>query len=441
MDNFFPHVKEGFKVVVGPVSYVHSLINRRKYYELNQDAAEIVVQCNGKSSVEEIAQDLANKYQEDYVTTLETIRSYIFSEEFIGISKTPVSTNNEILGKWNIQSPAHVSIELTYKCNFYCKHCYNNCGFERDVYLNKDEFFKLADDLRDHGVVTVELTGGEPLMHPDFSSIIKYCLDHFNMVGVITNGYFLTEEILDNLIQYRDKLIFQVGLHGESEYMEWFCGLKGAFDNAKRAIKLLNERRFLFKITMIITPMNIFQIYRTVKLARSLVDDFNPWCHISMSPIVELGRGKSPDLLLAPEHNNLLIKTLERVDNEFGNFVSKIPEHYYEYKNCGAGCRSLSITPNGDVKLCVMADENLISWGNISRDGLTTILSGDLSLFFNSIDAPNSEICGECENAVFCGFCLTRGIKKYSEIKENCVWAQKVKLNEFLQNFKLANIS
>jgi hypothetical protein len=88
-----------------------------------------------------------------------------------------------------------------------------------------------------------------------------------------------------------------------------------------------------------------------------------------------------------------------------------------------------------------MADENLISWGNISRDGLTTILSGDLSLFFNSIDAPNSEICGECENAVFCGFCLTRGIKKYSEIKENCVWAQKVKLNEFLQNFKLANIS
>lgn len=436
MDNVFPYLKEGLKLIVGPISYIHSFSGGKKYYKLNRDAAEIVLQCNGKNSIEKIAQNLANKYQEEFSSTLETVQSYIFSQSaFIGISNIPKILDNESLGKWDIQSPAHVSIELTNKCNFKCKHCYNQSGFENNTYFNKSDFFRMANDLRDHGVVTVELTGGEPSMHPDFASIIKYCLEKFDMVGVITNGYFITEELLNDLTEYKDKLLFSVGLHGyEPEYMDWFCGFEGAFDNAKRVIKLLSERTFRLRISMIITPMNISTISQTAGLAQSLSKKNNSKSHFAISPVVELGRGNSDELLLKLYHNDLLLKILERVNHKYGNFISKIPEKYLDVINCGAGSRSLSITPTGNVKLCVMADENSILWGNICQDGLTKLLSKDMSSFFDNIDAPSPELCGECDYNVFCGFCLTRGIKKYSEIKENCNWAKKIKLNEFLQS-------
>jgi radical SAM protein with 4Fe4S-binding SPASM domain len=423
MNNTFPYIKGDFRLVVGPISYIHS-IEGKKYYQLNRDATEIVLECNGKNSIEKIAQNLANKYEEEFLSTLETVKSYIFSQEsFIEISNTPQNLDHEILGDWNIQSPAHVCVELTNKCNYYCKHCYNESGSQNNEFFNKDDYFRVADDLRDHGVVTVELTGGEPFMHPDFESILKYSLEKFDMIGVITNGSLITPEFLDSLVEYKDKVLFSVGLHAsEKDYMDWFCGFEGAFDNAKRAIKLLNERGFRLRISMIINPLNICEISKTIGLAQSLGKQPNSNSHFVMSPIVELGRGASDELLLKLEHNELLFKVLETANLKYGNFIFKVPEKYYYGASCGAGNRSLAITPSGNVKLCVMADENSILWGNISQDGLRELLlkSKEISSFFRNAKAPSPELCGECDYNVFCGFCLTRGIKKYSEIKENC---------------------
>ena len=101
MNNVFPYLKEELKLVLGPVSYIHSIVGK-KYYKLNRNAAEIVLECNGSNSIEKIAQNLANKYQEEFLSTFETVQSYIFSQEaFIGISNIPKNLDHESLGNWD----------------------------------------------------------------------------------------------------------------------------------------------------------------------------------------------------------------------------------------------------------------------------------------------------------------------------------------------------
>jgi MoaA/NifB/PqqE/SkfB family radical SAM enzyme len=48
----------------------------------------------------------------------------------------------------------------------------------------------------------VELTGGEPTLHPDFLTIVKHCAEIFPLVSIITNGYVLNEDHIEKLSKY-----------------------------------------------------------------------------------------------------------------------------------------------------------------------------------------------------------------------------------------------
>jgi molybdenum cofactor biosynthesis enzyme MoaA len=65
-----------------------------------------------------------------------------------------------------------ISIELTNQCNFGCTHCYKDAGTGQIGYLSVDSFGEIMNGL--HGrIYAVELTGGEPTLHPEFTDIIK----------------------------------------------------------------------------------------------------------------------------------------------------------------------------------------------------------------------------------------------------------------------------
>lgn len=59
--------------------------------------------------------------------------------------------------------PLLVQIELTEACNLKCRFCYNS---QKPKFNHK--VFEMMDVLAKQGVMQLTLTGGEPLMHPNF---------------------------------------------------------------------------------------------------------------------------------------------------------------------------------------------------------------------------------------------------------------------------------
>ncbi|MGE0396379.1 MAG: radical SAM protein [Kofleriaceae bacterium] len=97
---------------------------------------------------------------------------------------------------------AHVVV--TRRCNLACGYCNEYDKSSKPVPL--ETLKRVVDKLKSLGTVTLELTGGEPLLHPELVALLRYARD----VGIprrrmITNGFLLTRETIEALNE--------VGLH------------------------------------------------------------------------------------------------------------------------------------------------------------------------------------------------------------------------------------
>ncbi|MDQ2075475.1 radical SAM protein [Marinimicrobium sp. ABcell2] len=97
-------------------------------------------------------------------------------------------------------NPRYVQIEPTTRCNFTCGFCAGRHLEQQDMELST--FKKLIDSLE--GIEHVELQGeGEPLLHPDFFSMVRYLRTKFPQVRIslITNGSLFTADIIEELLE------------------------------------------------------------------------------------------------------------------------------------------------------------------------------------------------------------------------------------------------
>src|SRR5690606_35407584 len=123
-----------------------------------------------------------------------------------------------------------------------------------------------------------------------------------------TNGYLLKKSHLKVINKYNNRVFFQVDMHGDnSKYMDWFCNKEGAFENAKKAIMMLNKEKIVVRAAMTITPMNMDQIFSTVSLVKKLGAT-----NMILSTVVPTGRGDSSELIFSPDNLEHLIKEVEK---------------------------------------------------------------------------------------------------------------------------------
>jgi MoaA/NifB/PqqE/SkfB family radical SAM enzyme len=108
--------------------------------------------------------------------------------------------------------PLSVHLEITYACNWRCVFCYNPRHHDR-VRLSAAEWDPVLDDLRDLGTLTVTLTGGEPLTHPEFFAIASAVRARRFALRIFTNGALVTDETARRLAAL-DPLSVEVSLHG-----------------------------------------------------------------------------------------------------------------------------------------------------------------------------------------------------------------------------------
>ncbi len=140
--------------------------------------------------------------------------------------------------------------ELCYKaCNLKCKHCY----IEKNPYRQEKDFIPLDKiknallQTRGENLSSIYLTGGEPLMHPDFNTILRMCLK-FSNVTVMTNGVMINDKKARFLRKIDDEntneTIYRVSLDHFDELKNDEIRGRGSFRKAMSAILNLAKYEF-----------------------------------------------------------------------------------------------------------------------------------------------------------------------------------------------------
>jgi len=83
------------------------------------------------------------------------------------------------------------------RCNLSCGYCNEYDQVSAPVPL--DVLKKRVDRLASFGLSVVTISGGEPTLHPDLDELIRYVRKSGIIAGLITNGYFLTQERIERL--------------------------------------------------------------------------------------------------------------------------------------------------------------------------------------------------------------------------------------------------
>lgn len=184
----------------------------------------------------------------------------------------------EVREGFHLNTPPLIWLELTRRCNLTCPHCYIEGGAARQNEMPTSEFYRLLDEFADMGVWAVAFTGGEPTLHPEFGGLVRHARKRQLLVGIATNGMFLTQELLDSLP--RDGVIVSVSmdnLHISAQH---------DFNVATKAILRCQSSGFL---TNIMTNTNRESIHYLDKLM-SWAEDHG--VSVRSVPFSPLGRGK-----------------------------------------------------------------------------------------------------------------------------------------------------
>lgn len=114
------------------------------------------------------------------------------------------------------------------------------------------------------------LTGGEPLLHPEFREIYKGLRALGMCVTVNTNGTLITEEIADMWGSDLPRRI-NISLYGSSDeiYGE-FCRNPQGFTQVMRGIRLLKERNIPVKLNCTLTPWNRDDMDNIIRISEEL---------------------------------------------------------------------------------------------------------------------------------------------------------------------------
>ncbi|MBX3235119.1 MAG: radical SAM protein [Nitrospiraceae bacterium] len=135
--------------------------------------------------------------------------------------------------------------EVTCRCNLHCVMCYTDCfnvpeQIRRELPLS--DLLRILDQLAEAGTLELCITGGEPLMRPDFFEFYERAVALGFLVTLFTNGTLITETVADRFAASPPARV-EISLHGmTSATFDAITQASGSYDRCRHAIELLRAR-------------------------------------------------------------------------------------------------------------------------------------------------------------------------------------------------------
>lgn len=300
--------------------------------------------------------------------------------------------------------PARGTIELTRRCNLSCVHCYATPHLHRGERARQEMdigvILDILDQLTDAGCLSLLLTGGEPLLRPDFAAIYAHAVNKGLMVTVFTNATMLTEETVALFKDLPPRQV-EISLYGASERIcATVTGVKGALARTLNGIELLKEAGIRTGLKTVLMKPNQEEFEQIQAIAEHYGLPFR------------MDAGLFPKFENDQEPLSMRVPPAEAVAKEFSSpsRAKKFSDYYRQRKHlscsnelydCGAATTSFSIDPYGNLQPCLMTSQPSFDltrgsfadgWKQIARRNWQSML-------------PPESACRGCDNRLLCGFC------------------------------------
>ena len=145
-------------------------------------------------------------------------------------------------------------LEITNRCNMCCNTCYANSGKGKDLDFKKvKQMIDFGAECENGRGEVLQISGGEPSIHPDIIKIIRYAREKYQYVMLNTNGIRIAEEeeFVKELSEFKGA--FEIYLQFDSFKDEVYEKIRGRklVDIKKRAIQ--NLEKYNIPVTLVMT--------------------------------------------------------------------------------------------------------------------------------------------------------------------------------------------
>ncbi|HJA19404.1 MAG TPA: radical SAM protein [Candidatus Mediterraneibacter ornithocaccae] len=345
----------------------------------------------------------------------------------------------------SVQRPINGSLEILPLCNMNCDMCYVRLSYAETEMKGglhtADEWINLGREMQKAGVLFLLLTGGEPLLFPDFKKLYSELKQMGMVLTINTNGTLLDEEWADFFGENKPRRI-NITLYGaDDRAYETLCHYPGGFEKTLRAIRLLKERDVDVKINGSVTKENYKDMQKIYALGEMLgvpvhMDTYMlPGIHERGMPFDEQSR------LLPEEAATVGMEALkaEMDPQAFPIYVEQRitqlengEEKYPSGITCMAGNCSFAVNWQGEMRPCVTLEEPSVPVFDTGFEAAWEIMSKESKAF------RVNEKCIKCRLRPICKTCVASAwletgsydgvpeyLCRYAEAYQNLLYAEK----------------
>ncbi len=342
--------------------------------------------------------------------------------------------------------PKIVTIMITNRCNLSCRHCLPDSQFNGAAHpLRAETIKRLIKGFTLLGAEEICLTGGEPLMHPEWFDILSFACKQLDLkrVRFQTNGTLLTASDIEAFCSIDSKkLIIQVSLEGSTAKTNDRVRGSGSFEKIIRGLKLLVDAGLGQQVIAAFTEMrhNFAQLPNLLRLLNELGIG-----GLVSGTLLMGGRAVKDDQIALPkpsQYSQLL--DLYHSDSQFRSLYKKLGNiaalewftgKSYSAHGCCCCIEKPYINAIGEMYPCLLLPIKRMAVKGVYQRPFDAVISEGLSLWtqLSEIHHRRSvelEACNDCPGRQHCaGGCMGRAYTatgSFMNVEDRCELRKKV---------------
>ena len=292
--------------------------------------------------------------------------------------------------------PYAMSVEVSTFCNLQCTECPSGQRkFTRPTGLINSAFFEqIIDQVKNHLVYLTLYFQGEPYLHPQFLSLVRYAHQNGIYTATSTNGHFLTKEnAKETIASGLDRII--VSLDGMDQETYATYRVTGDVEKVKAGLKNLVEAKRehhaatpYIILQFIVFAHNKHQIDAVKAYGKALgVDEVQ----IKSAQIYDFDKGRN--LLI----DDTKYSRYERLEDGGWQIRSKLPDR------CWRMWSACVMTWDGMIVPCCFDKDADHRFGNLKDESFKQIWQGEAYHQFCEkvfINRKQIDICRNCSEGL-----------------------------------------
>jgi radical SAM protein with 4Fe4S-binding SPASM domain len=307
--------------------------------------------------------------------------------------------------------PWSVHVDLTYRCNERCIHCY--LDHQDHGEMKTAEIKNVLEQLARSGTLFLTLSGGEIFLRADLFELLEFARSlHFD-ISLKTNALLIDAERAKKLRDLSVRKI-QISIYSaEPEVHDAITKVRGSLERTLNAIRFLQAEGLNVKIACPLMKQNLMAYRNVQALAAELGVPYvldmtiTPKMDGDMS-LLQL-RSSTKELLPILQDPSLNPKTCSPDGTQAaaaptGSATSSgIESRAFEDIPCSAGHNSCYISPYGDVFPCVQMP---VATGNLRQQKFEDIWFRSAEM--NRVRAVRESqlpVCSKCSIRQYCERC------------------------------------